>query len=152
MGIYVTRSCPKCGYAFEKFERNYVAIGQPFRACPKCESIVIFDHVKEWGLLSFEGKLGYIFCHIFTNLFLSLFGLILVLIYYTFVLGVDISSGERTENFAFVAFLSYLLTFAAVSAKRTVSFVRQINTSRKRMEEQKYREELIKMGLIKEEM
>lgn len=151
MGIYVQRSCPKCGTILEGFTRDYRGIGIPFVDCQTCGTVVKLSHINEWDLMHLEGKIIHVLIHIWTNFFLSVSGLILVLLYYELYLDVAISKGERTENSSLIAVASYFITFIILSAIRTHRLRKEIRKSRRRMRDPEYLEKLRRLGYLKGE-
>ena len=148
MGIYVQRSCPKCKTILEGFTRNYRAIGHPFVECKACGTMVKLSHIEEWDMKDVVDKFGFILIHIGTNLFISVVGLVGVLIYYQFILDLDISSGERTDKFWLIALASYLLTLIIVSFISTPRLIKEVRQSRKRTKESDYIEKLSRLGCL----
>jgi len=86
MGMYVKSSCPKCGNVIEPYTRNYIAIGVPFVQCPKCDTLVIFKNIQEWGCMKFQQKAYYLFVTLYTGLFWG-FGLAMCGFFYLLFSG-----------------------------------------------------------------
>ena len=130
MGVYVTRKCPKCGYAFERFVRKYVALGKPFEVCPTCRTIVLFNHINEWDLMSNWDKVKFIIIHTYTVLLYSMGVFILI----------AAASGLIRSGLAI--FVIFIISVSIAFLISIPLLQKDIQESRYRMQDPEYQKEL----------
>jgi len=137
MGRYVWRSCSRCGYKIESGVIHYVALGSPILNCPKCNASIKLDHINEWELLSFGGKLYHFVASLKTALVLSvLVGFLIALIMKIIHKEIDLIT---------LYIISPIIAFIFIIAMD----IRNIRRSKSRMANSDYRKSLENVGLIK---
>ena len=50
MSLYVKRSSPTCGHTIEGWQHDYRGLGKPYAVCAKSGQVLLVDHVAEWEL------------------------------------------------------------------------------------------------------
>jgi len=150
MGVYATRKCPKCKYPLETLQRDYIAIGPPFTYCPRCGIPILLDHITEWDLMNLDGKLYHIIVHCWTCFFYGIGGAAIVLTF-CFLGLAKLGMNPSTRNVLLLA-IPCLLGGVVFVVYRFRLFIREIGTSRQRMLDPEYSEELNRLlcNLLKE--
>jgi len=144
MSVLVTRKCPKCKHPFETLQRNYVALGPPFRSCPRCGIRVKWDHITEWDLMNRGGKRLYIARHCYQCFFFGILfaGVVLACCF----VGLSKAGMAETGRNALLLSIPCLLGGSVYIILQTNWFISEIDRSRHRMLDPEYREELRQLG------
>ncbi len=147
MALYVKRLCPNCQYVLEGYTHDYKTIGTPFTICPNCETAVRLSHVNEWDLMSPLQKKHYLLSHIWTSLLWTVGGLVVGMLIGAVFLGVDVTSPRLAGREPGFIAINIILSAATAFSIRSVLFKRQIRESRKRLQNDKYRQTLCSIGI-----
>jgi hypothetical protein len=138
--LLVYRYCPNCKYLLES-SHNYVAIGKPFTLCPKCKTIILLDHVKEWDMLSKWGKVRHLLITVYTILFLGIGGSLLAI-----VLLSNFSEFSLERDY-YLAIIGCILWTTLYGIWHYMGLKKRINESRKRVKNPDYLAILKKLNI-----
>ena len=150
MAIYSNYYCPKCKKNLEVLvPKGAKGVGEPFRMCPKCQSYVLMtDLFNEWELMTDRQKMKMKGRAVFTSVFLG---------GWLSAIGSFIAIGQFFPEFLNQGSATIICTcgsFFILGSLVVYFFVKrglddEIEKSKKRMSDPKYRNTLQQLGLMK---
>lgn len=157
MPMMVKKSCPECKSVLEGWHTDFRKFGMPLVVCENCRTVIKKDNVNEWELMSIFQRIDFIGSLIITIIALTI-GLCILLALISYVLiGGDqlfiyknpIPPSEIFTNFTLLSYAIFVVSIVSISIYEGIKFIREIDKSKERLKDVKYRNLLRSYGLIK---